>query len=60
MKNDKICAADAKNGLLRVPGGSFTKGISNETQCYLEAKEEAHRIRVRADKDIALEKNKGL
>lgn len=41
FKDDKIFAADAKNGLLRVPGGSFTKGISNETQCYLEAKEEA-------------------
>lgn len=37
---------------------SRKKALAQEKEIVEEAKEEAHRIRVRADKDIALEKNK--
>lgn len=37
---------------------SRKKALAQEKEIVEEAKEEAHRIRIRADKDIALEKNK--
>ena len=39
-------------------GDTRKKALLQEKEIVEEAKEEAHRIRVRADKDIALEKNK--